>query len=766
LVAGESRGKIWRVRLVKTPRGYVGKEFLIARLSMLTTDVAISPQGDLYVSCHSGLPDWGTGPNGEGKIFKISYTDPKAPQPVIAWAASPTEVRVAFDKPVDPSITNAVAGRSIEYGEYVRAGDEHEVLKPPYEVVKRQEAAARGRLKVLAARLHEGQTLVLATERHLADAWFTVVIGSVKASGDPRPGETVHLDYDLGGADGRVVQDSLVSRLAETLRDAATASRLEALNQAELLTSWQPHPDLNIVTGLLGAFEDRIRTYPANAEKTAGRFQLLFRLVPPSDADRLRLSAKKPFDLFNATLMQPPCVFTNGEWVLEFSPGQLAARETHLVVENAAVPVSFAYGRKDDTRLRPLPAASFRRFWAPTNAAESSSTFVKAELSAGDYELGHDLFFNDRLKCSTCHRIRGEGGGTGPDLSNLVSRDAASVLRDIKEPSLSINPDYVGYNLTFHNGDELTGFVRNKDAATLAVISVEGKETLVKPPDVKMMRPAGVSLMPSDLLSGLNEEQSRGLLTFLLHEPPKRDEAEIERVLSDPGDRKSEIPNRNLTIVLVASKQDHGPGQHDYPAWQKKWMTLLGQSPGVTATEAWEWPNPEQWRTADVVVFYFWNHDWSAPRYQQLDDFQTRGGGVVVFHSATIADKEPEQLAARLGLAAQPGPTKYRHTPVLLNFVAPTNHAVTRGFKQLNLLDEPYWPMFGDTNRIEVLAAADVDGQARPLVWTFQKGRGRVFASITGHYTWTFDDPLFRVLALRGVAWAAGEPAGRLERLK
>src|SRR5262249_27985456 len=29
-VAGESRGKIWRVRLVKTEHGYVGKEYIIA----------------------------------------------------------------------------------------------------------------------------------------------------------------------------------------------------------------------------------------------------------------------------------------------------------------------------------------------------------------------------------------------------------------------------------------------------------------------------------------------------------------------------------------------------------------------------------------------------------------------------------------------------------------------------------------------------------------------------------------------------------------
>ena len=52
------------------------------------------------------------------------------------------------------------------------------------------------------------------------------------------------------------------------------------------------------------------------------------------------------------------------------------------------------------------------------------------------------------------------------------------------------------------------------------------------------------------------------------------------------------------------------------------------------------------------------------------------------------------------------------------------------------------------------------------MVWTFQKGKGRVFASIMGHYTWTFDDPLFRILALRGLAWAAGEPVHRFDHVK
>jgi len=46
-----------------------------------------------------------------------------------------------------------------------------------------------------------------------------------------------------------------------------------------------------------------------------------------------------------------------------------------------------------------------------------------------------------------------------------------------------------------------------------------------------------------------------------------------------------------------------------------------------------------------------------------------------------------------------------------------------------------------------------------------EPGRGRVFVSIPGHYSWTFADPLFRVLLLRGIAWSAKEPVDRFNDL-
>jgi type 1 glutamine amidotransferase len=98
---------------------------------------------------------------------------------------------------------------------------------------------------------------------------------------------------------------------------------------------------------------------------------------------------------------------------------------------------------------------------------------------------------------------------------------------------------------------------------------------------------------------------------------------------------------------------------------------------------------------------------------------------------------DPEQLAERIGLAAQPGPTKYLHCPLDLKIVAASDHPITRGLKQIHLLDEPYWPMIGDTNKVQVLATTAQEGKSWPMLWTFQRGKGRVFASIIGHYSWT-----------------------------
>jgi type 1 glutamine amidotransferase len=43
------------------------------------------------------------------------------------------------------------------------------------------------------------------------------------------------------------------------------------------------------------------------------------------------------------------------------------------------------------------------------------------------------------------------------------------------------------------------------------------------------------------------------------------------------------------------------------------------------------------------------------------------------------------------------------------------------------------------------------------VVWTHEQGKGRVFGTILGHNYFTFNDPYFRIMLLRGMAWTLRE---------
>ncbi|PYK57630.1 MAG: hypothetical protein DME21_16870, partial [Verrucomicrobia bacterium] len=297
-VAGESRGKIWRVRLVKTPHGYVGREFLIARLSMLTLDLAISPKGDLYVCCHSGLPDWGTGPTGEGRIFKISYTDPKAPQPVIAWDDGQPEARVAFDKPLDPSVTNAVVGQQIEFGEYVRAADRYEVLKPPYQAVKQQEAAPRGRLTILSAKLDDdNQTLVLTTDRRPQALTYALTIPGVKTKGSKSGGETIDLDYDQSGVAMGLTKNKLFMD-SKLVRDFAREAGMDTWEY--IWIGWLPYAGVEFAKPFFGPSKYFAEAERKLGNRTGSHFRIITRPNFPYPDVTLRVKSTSPFGLVSA----------------------------------------------------------------------------------------------------------------------------------------------------------------------------------------------------------------------------------------------------------------------------------------------------------------------------------------------------------------------------------------------------------------------------------------------------------------------------------
>ena len=112
-------------RYQKSDIGYVAKTQLIACLSMLTIDQCVTRNGDLLVACHSGRARTGEADQrGRGGCSRFGTWIERHPQPVFAWPASETEVRVEFDRPVQPEMLHEVlATAKLTAGVHVRAGD-------------------------------------------------------------------------------------------------------------------------------------------------------------------------------------------------------------------------------------------------------------------------------------------------------------------------------------------------------------------------------------------------------------------------------------------------------------------------------------------------------------------------------------------------------------------------------------------------------------------------------------------------------------------
>jgi hypothetical protein len=167
--------------------------------------------------------------------------------------------------------------------------------------------------------------------------------------------------------------------------------------------------------------------------------------------------------------------------------------------------------------------------------------------------------------------------------------------------------------------------------------------------------------------------------------------------------------------------------------------------------------------SADLLMF-FQKGSWNAERAAAMDGFQQRGGGAIYLHWAVNGNDQVAAFSERIGLASWGGKIKYRHGPLELK-TEDTSHPIMRNINALDLLDESYWLLTGNIDKIHCLASSMEDGEPRPQCWTYERNGGRVFVSIPGHYNWTFDDPIFRTMVLRAMAWTVREPIDRFNDL-
>jgi putative heme-binding domain-containing protein len=116
--------------------------------------------------------------------------------------------------------------------------------------------------------------------------------------------------------------------------------------------------------------------------------------------------------------------------------------------------------------------------------------------------------------CQQCHRLYGEGGTIGPDLTGSNRSDLDYLLGNIIDPSAEVGRDYRMSVVQTTAGRVVTGIVVERSPARVAVQTATEKVVLPAE-DVESVKDSALSIMPDNQLDALTKEQVRDLIAYL-----------------------------------------------------------------------------------------------------------------------------------------------------------------------------------------------------------------------------------------------------------
>lgn len=139
-------------------------------------------------------------------------------------------------------------------------------------------------------------------------------------------------------------------------------------------------------------------------------------------------------------------------------------------------------------------------------------------LKNRDFENGETMFAATR--CILCHRFAGDGGATGPDLTQLAGRfNVRDLTEAILTPSKVISDQYRGSTIVTTDGRTIAGRIVSENPVQISVLTDPEDSSKIEDiprSAIEDVLPSQVSIMPKNLLKPLNRDEVLDLLAYLL----------------------------------------------------------------------------------------------------------------------------------------------------------------------------------------------------------------------------------------------------------
>jgi len=147
-------------------------------------------------------------------------------------------------------------------------------------------------------------------------------------------------------------------------------------------------------------------------------------------------------------------------------------------------------------------------------------------LKSADLARGRQVYART---CASCHRLFGEGGAIGPELTGSQRRNLDYVLENVLDPSAVVAGDYQVSILEMKSGRLITGIIKQETEQALTVQTPTDLIVLPKG-EIEGRTRSPQSMMPDGLFDKLSNEEVRDLVAYLAS--PSQ--------VSLPGERRQE----------------------------------------------------------------------------------------------------------------------------------------------------------------------------------------------------------------------------------
>jgi len=123
--------------------------------------------------------------------------------------------------------------------------------------------------------------------------------------------------------------------------------------------------------------------------------------------------------------------------------------------------------------------------------------------------------------CAACHKLFGEGGNIGPELTGSQRANLDYVLENMLDPSAVVPREYQVSIITTENGRTLTGIIKEETERALTV-QTQNEVVIIPKNEIESRRQSNLSMMPEGMMERMTNEEVRDLVGYLASPAPPR----------------------------------------------------------------------------------------------------------------------------------------------------------------------------------------------------------------------------------------------------